>query len=304
MKCFYLFILITFSISRAEARGNHPYQAFSFLDEKQSAMFYEVTYKSSEEEYEVSGRVLTHQDTKHYRHKLAYEYGLPNDLSLQLGLAFSSTGTIEKFNDQSLSIPNQRIKFRGLQGYEVSLTKRLPLSNSKTQYALKLSSIGTILKPKETNFAYPGYDLSLYFFLSHKHDDHYFTGELKSEIVGKKETKLHNGGQNEVIDAYSILGAKIGYLNENTIIPYHLTAYFYHTTDYNKKDQFFIRRTDKGFVWGAEVKFYKKINQRLEMYLAHLRESHVFNIVDSSLTSAVDYEIEKNETRLGLIWNF
>lgn len=259
-------------------------------------------YVSSEIEYELNETVLSHFDTKYLRQELSLSRGFIYDLMAKLTISAGVAGKLEKFYDTSVNLPNQSIRFQGMQGFNFKLQKELPFSTEKTKYAVLVGSRGSLLSAKETNLAYGGFDFYTSFSFAHKKLNHYFKGNIQSEIVGRKKTKLFDG-KKEITDAYSVLGTKIGYVYDTGKMGLAFSPHFYHTTDYNTRNPNLERITDKGFVWGAEFKAFFYISPDLTLYLSHMRESYIFNVVDTTIRGEVDYEIERNETFLGLIWD-
>lgn len=302
----YFTISLTFFIFMASplAYEHYHYQAFPLLEENQKQISYQIGYDSTEFEYELKDKVLTHNDAKYIRHEFEYSQNIFQDLTLSLMISAGQSGKVEKFYDSSLNLKNEKIHFHGIQGYDLRLKKELQFSTDQSKYAFQLGSKGSLQTPKETNMAYGGFDFQLAMLMAHKHHEHYFLGELKSEIIGRKKRYLVDGGHKEITEAYSVFGAQVGYLFENPILDISISPYFYHTTDFNTRNNLYTRITDKGFIWGGEFKFLKKLSQKFTLYLIHLRESYVFNVVDTQHTSGIDYEIERNETNLGLIWKF
>ena len=304
MKSFTIIFFFSLITANAYAYNHFPFLAFPLLEENQKQLSYQVGYDSTEFEYEQQDKVLTHNDAKYIRHEIEFSQNIWRDYTYSLMISGGQAGKVEKFYDASLNLNNEKIHFHGIQGYDLRLKKYLPFSNDKSKYAFQIGSKGSLQTPKETNMAYGGFDLHIAFLMAHKHREHYFLGELKSEIIGKKKRYLVDGGHKEITDAYSVFGAQLGYLFENPYIDVAISPYFYHTTDFNTRNNLYTRITDKGFIWGGEFKFLKKISNQFSVYLVHIRESYVFNVVDPQQTKGIDYEIERNETNLGLIWKF
>lgn len=279
----------------------YAYSRFALMHLKPDEKIFGIQtgYISSEVEYEHNELVVSHYDSKYLRTEISYAEGFSHDFMARLMISAGAFGTLEKTHDQSLTLPNQKIRFHGIQGFDFKLQKLLPFSNEKTKYTVQVGTRGSLQTPKETNMAYGGFDFHMSLHWSHRHEDHYFYGNIKSEIVGRKKVALISGDK-EVTDAYSILGTQIGYLYQF----FSITPYFYHTTDYNTRTPYFKRLTDKGFIWGAEVKFFKSLTPNLDIFITHMRESYIFNIIDSSFDGEIDYEIERNETYLGFLWAF
>lgn len=284
------------------------YSRFAFIhltpDQKLYAL--QSGYISSEIEYEHNETVVSHYDAKYLRTEFTYAEGFSYDLTAKLTLSAGAFGTLEKTHDPSVNLPNHKIRFHGPQGFDFKLQKLLPFSNEQTKYAVQVGSRGSLLSAKETNLAYGGFDFHMSFHWSHKHRTHYFTGNVKSEIVGRKKTTLITGDK-EITDAYSLLGAQIGYIYTTSSahpFGFSLAPHFYHTTDYNTRNPNFNRITDKGFIWGAEIKFFKSLNENFDLFVSHMRESYIFNVVDSSVSGEIDYEIERNETYIGILWSY
>lgn len=304
MKSFTIFFFTALLSLYATANDSYHYLAFPLLQENQKQLSYQLGFDSTEYEYELNDTVLTHSDAKYLRHEIEYSQYLFQGITLSFMISAGQWGNLKKYYDSSLNLKNESIRFHGIQGYDLRLKKYLPFSNEKSKYGFQIGSKGSLQTPKETNMAYGGFDFHIAFLMAHKHHEHYFLGELKSEIVGRKKRYLMDGGHKEITDAYSMFGAQIGYLYENPFIDIAISPYFYHTTDFNTRNNLYNRITDKGFLWGGEFKFMKKINQQWSLYLIHIRESYVFNVVDPQHKSGIDYEIERNETNLGFLWKF
>ncbi len=303
MKCLSITLISLIITNNASA---HSRFAFIHLNQGEHFFSSQAGYISSEIEYEQDEVVKSHYDSKYLRSEFSYATGFIFDLMAHLTISLGTNGTLEKNHDASLNLPYQKSHFHGIQGFEFKLQKLLPLSNQKTNYAFILGSRGSLQTPKETNLSYGGFDFNMSLSWSHQHKSHYFNGNIKSEIIGRKKTKLINGNK-EVTDAYSVLGAQVGYVYTTSgINPFGLSfePHFYHTTDYNTRNPYFNRITDKGFIWGAKIKLIKTLNQNFDLYLTHMRESYMFNVVDSSVSGEVDYEIERNETYLGILCFF
>lgn len=286
----------------------YAYSRFAFFHLNPNEQIFSIQsgYISSEIEYEQNNIVKSHYDAKYLRTEFGYSLGLPHDLMVQSTISAGAYGTQEKNHDSSLNISNQKNHFHGIQGFEFKLQRILPFTNQKTKYAFQLGSRGSLQTPKETNLAYGGFDIFMSLHWSHQHDTHYFNGNIKSEIVGRKKTKLQNGNK-EVSDAYSVLGVQIGYIyttSSSTPFGFSIEPHIYHTTDYNTRNPNFNRITDKGFIFGGKINFFKSIAPNLDLYFSHMRESYIFNVVDPTVSGEVDYEIERNETYLGFLWAF
>lgn len=294
-----IFSFIFFLSSLSNQAYGFSYFAFPHLNNNEIALSLQTGYISSEIEYEQNDLALSHYETKYLRTEISYQQGYAHDLSAKLEISAGAFGKLKKTHNQSLNLPDEQIRFNGIQGFEFFVQKLLPSSNYKTKYSVLVGTRGSLQTPKETNLAYGGFDFYMSLQWAHVHNEQYFYGNIKSEIIGRKKTKLISGAT-EVTDAYSSLGGQVGYLYEF----FSVAPYFYHTTDYHTRNPNFNRITDKGFILGGEFKIFTKLRPNLEIYLTHLRDSYVFNIVDSSISGAIDYEIERKETYLGILWHF
>ncbi len=284
---------------------------FPHLEKHQKMISQELSYFSSEEEYEVSNQILSLSESKSLRYNVrgTTPFNIPlnycDNLTFDFQIKTTINGELTKTYDQSLGFSREHIDFRGIDGYRTSVLKKLAISNNKTFYGARFFLQGHFLGPKETNSSYGGTDVGMEFLLSHQHDRNNFYAKAKTEIVGRKKIELLDGGR-EIVDAYSILGVLVGYqyliINNQSEIPVNLTLRFDHTTDYNTKSPKLTRRTDKGFIWGGEISFSKKINHQNFLHFMHARESYVFNVISNQRDQNIDYEIEQNESSLTWVY--
>jgi hypothetical protein len=306
MKTFFhfLFLLIIPLQVFASTEIAHP---FHFLAPGETEITFRSSFFREEHEYE---KAKVFQDLfkyKHYAYKIALLTPFLTSFSgkRQIGFETASNdhGRLTKIYAPSTGLPNESFTYKGFQYLEIFYQEYLKTKDEKSKMGLELRLKGSPLNGKETNNTAQGKDFSISFLYSYDHNDWRIFGKLTSEVIGRKKIQKFDGNR-EVVNTYSKFGNRIGFQWLQNKYWLEASGHFALTTDYNSKSSNYNRLTDKGFGLGAKFLLGINLTPDLILTLDHSRESLNFNVITEVFDESTEFEIEKDETQLGVTWLF
>jgi hypothetical protein len=306
MKTFLSFIILLILQTHVFAATDiaHP---FHFLAPEEVEVTFRSGFFREEHEYEKAKVVQDLFKYKHYAHKIALLTPFLTSFSgkRQIGfeIAFNDHGRLTKMYSPSTGFPNESFTYKGFQYLEIFYQEYLKTKDEKSKMALELRLKGSPLNGKETNNTAQGKDFAISFLYSYDHNEWRVFGKLTSEVIGRKKIQKFDGNR-EVINTYSKFGNRIGFQWLQNKYWFETSGHFALTTDYNSRSSNYNRLTDKGFGLGAKFLLGIHLTPELILTLDHSRESLNFNVITEVFAESTEFEIEKDETQLGVTWLF
>lgn len=278
----------------------HP---FHLLTKGQVELNLETGFFREEHEYEKAKIVQDLFKYRHYYSKIGSVVGLPDTRQVGLQIAFTENGRLTKQYSPSTSLSNDNLTYHGFQYFDFFFQEHLKTRDQKTKMAIELRIKGSPLKGKETNNTSQGKDISLSFLYSYDHKNWRAFGRLRSEVLGRKKIQKYDGHL-EIINAYSSFGNLLGVQWLHDKFWLEASGHFALTTDYNSQSANYNRMSDKGFGIGGELLVGLYTSPTTTITLKHARSSLNFNIITAVFAENTEFEIEKEETQLGVTWLF
>lgn len=270
------------------------------LEDEQSQVWFSETFSEIEREFESSVRVIdeTYSSTLVSSIDL-YNKSLINGLQVGIGASFlKDSKNVNKF-DTNLSMSNSRSEEKNYLGNSfIEVLKEVGSSLNEDKHFLKFKYI-TPFGTKEHLFLEERNIIQLsYLFKSIVRKKWKITTEIYARYFGEIKTKKKAIGE-EKRESFSEVGFNFHpsfRKGKFSLVP---NLGFSFTTDYNTRNQFFTRITDKGFSYsgGLEVQYLAK---KYTLSLEYFSSSYVFNTVSDDPSQDIDNEFEKRTVRLGL----
>jgi len=271
----------------------HPY-----LKKGQSALILSTGTWEDEKTYEKDSDIIDMSEQKGYVQTLNYKKAFSNQFTFSIELQLLVDGTYSENYSGSLShIPDKKQSSHGPREPLFKGYYWLDYPGKEFKHAFLFSLRPKIIEPKAHEFFTGRNELSFSYLYRYQRSNFEVAGDIYSTIFGKKEVRLDSGAE-DTIEAFTEVGLRFnpGLIFERFSI--HVLSAYSSMTDYNTKNSYFSRYSDKGYAVEIGIKINYKISNSQGISWFYLNRESYFNSIEEDLSRAIEYEIDSDEHRL------
>lgn len=167
----------------------------------------------------------------------------------------------------------------------------------KFHHALFASLRPKLIEPKAHQFYSGRNELTLSYLYIYQHKNIEISGALFSTLYGKKEIVLDSGAE-DTIESFTEVGFKFnpGIILQNFSL--HLLSTYSSMTDYNTRNKYFERNSDKGYAVEIGARANWKYSKNKGLTLSYLERESYFNSIEEDVSRNIEFEIDSEEVKL------
>ncbi len=253
---------------------------------------------AEEKTYEKDLQVIDLTNQEGYVQTLNYKKATNDRLMYEIEIQALISGKYNENYSGSLNfISDKKVQSYGIKEPIGKFYYWFPSSIKNFDQALFASYRPKLYEPKAHQFFNGRHEITLSYLYKYQENIFEVSGEVFSTIFGKKEVRLDSGAE-DTIDSFTEVGLKFtpGIILETFSI--HLLSSYSSMTDYNTRNQFFERYSDKGYAVEIGGKINWKMLKNQGLSFSYLERESYFNSIEEDLSRNIEFEIDSEEYKL------